>query len=136
MVTGVGSTVRRGSKDLRAGSPAFSGKSVVSSRSGGRFLQTGEQVIRRESDLGQHLAWMEGEIVFDGASFDKVTRVLERWYSLDIALEKEEASPSGHLNSRFSGESQDLKELLNVVATAFRLKYERQGKKVIFRRLE
>jgi transmembrane sensor len=109
---------------------------MLTARQRARFLRSGERAIHRESDLSQHLAWMEEEIVFDGASFDKVTRVLERWYSLDIALEEEEASPSGHLNSRFSGESQDLREVLNVVATAFRLKYERQGKKVIFRRLE
>lgn len=109
---------------------------MLAARHMARFLQTGEQVIRRESDLSQHLAWMKGKIAFEGASFDKVTRVLERWYSLDITLKEEGTPPSGHLNAKFSGESQDLKEVLSVVATAFRLEYERRKKKVIFRRLK
>lgn len=109
---------------------------MLTARQMARFLRTGERAIRRESDLSQHLAWMKGEIAFEGASFNKVTRVLERWYSLEIALKEGETSPSGHLNARFSGKSQDLEEVLNVVATAFRLEYERRGKKVIYRRLK
>lgn len=96
-----------------------------------RITQRGNRVIRRDSDPNQHLAWMDGRLVLKEASFEEVTRKLERWYDLDVLLSERTAPPLGHLNARFS-EDQPLPEVLSVVATAFGLEYERHRKRVTF----
>lgn len=96
-----------------------------------RIAPSGNRVVRRGSDPAQHLAWMEGQLVLERASFEEVTRKLERWYDLDVSLPEGTAPPPGHLNARFS-EDQPLPEVLSVVATAFGLEYERRRKRVTF----
>ncbi len=96
-----------------------------------RITRRGNQVVRRDSESGRHLAWMDGQLVLKEASFEEVTRKLGRWYDLDVSLSEEMAPPPGHLNARFS-EDQPLPEVLSVVATAFGLEYERRRKRVTF----
>lgn len=97
----------------------------------GKLLQSGEQVVRRDVDASQYLAWTEGQLVFEEAPLQKVTRTLERWYGLTITMDGSSAPPPGHLNAHFA-EDQPLSEVLRVVATAFGLEYDRQGERVTF----
>jgi len=101
---------------------------VLTKQQMARITQRGNQIIRRESDVRQHLAWMEGHLVLRKASFREVVQKLERWYDLKISLVEGEAPP-GHLNSRFA-KDQPLDEVLSVVATAFGLEYQRRQKRV------
>lgn len=94
----------------------------------GRLLRSGEHVVRKGVRVDQHLAWMDGQLVFEDASFEEVTRKLERWYGLDVTLGASTAAPPGHLNARFA-EDQPLDEVLSVIATAFGLEYERVRRK-------
>lgn len=136
--------VAEGRVSLRAGSrqaaqeetapPKEETSVVLTKRQMARVLRSGDQVIRRKLDLGQHLAWMNGELAFSDAPFEDVVRSLERWYGLNISLQEGMTPPSGHLNARFA-EDQDLRDVLKVVATAFRVEYERRRKQVTFTRL-
>ena len=104
---------------------------VLTKRQMGRVLRGGEQVVREERAPDRHLAWMDGRLVFEEAPFETVVRRLERWYDLEISLETGTSPPPGHLNARFA-EDQPLGEVLNVVATAFRIEYERHRTRVAF----
>ena len=99
----------------------------------GRLFQSGERVVSKGVGVASYLAWMDGELVFEDASFEEVSRKLERWYGLVIEMKGPTATvPPGHLNARF-GEKQPMSEVLGVVATAFGLDYERpKPKRVTF----
>lgn len=103
---------------------------VLTERQMGRLSRGGEQVVRREVNPSRYLAWMEGQLVFEDAPFEEVARKLERWYDLSVVLADSPAA-SGHLNASFT-EQQSLHGVLNVIATAFGLNYEREGKAVTF----
>ena len=91
----------------------------------------GEQIIRQEKDLSEHLAWIDGQLVFDDASFDEVVRRLERWYDLEIVMEEGNTHPSGHLNARFAGD-RPLSDVLLVIDAAFDVQHDRNGNRVTF----
>lgn len=102
----------------------------------GQVRRGGERVMRRELAVNHpHLAWLDGQLVFEKAPFSEVARKLERWYSITISLEDGTAPPSGRLNARFA-EDQPLREVLSVVATAYGLDYERDKQRVIFTHAE
>jgi ferric-dicitrate binding protein FerR (iron transport regulator) len=89
------------------------------------------QIIQREEDLSEHLAWMEGQLVFDDAPFDVVARRLERWYDLEIKMGDGSATPSGLLNAQFD-KDRPLSDVLLVIDAAFDVKHERDGDRVTF----
>jgi ferric-dicitrate binding protein FerR (iron transport regulator) len=93
--------------------------------------QGGETITRREQDLSEHLAWLDGQLAFEDASFEEVTRKLERWYGLEIEFQGGASLPSGHLNAQFD-EDRPLSDVLRVVGAAFGLKYHRDENKVTF----
>jgi ferric-dicitrate binding protein FerR (iron transport regulator) len=93
--------------------------------------RSGGQIIQREEDLSEHLAWMEGQLVFDDAPFGEVTRRLVRWYDLEIKMEEGSATPSGLLNARFDKE-RPLSDVLLVIGAAFDVRHERDGNEVTF----
>jgi ferric-dicitrate binding protein FerR (iron transport regulator) len=99
----------------------------------GRLLQSGEQVVNQGVGVAAQLAWMNGRLVFEDASFEEVARKLERWYGLTVTLEdRAGAPPPGHLNAQFA-KDQPLSDVLSVVATAFGLEHERaEPKRVTF----
>lgn len=106
---------------------------VLTKQQVARITNNGNQIIRQDFNMRNHLAWMDGELVLNKAPFGRVVHKLERWYDLEISLELgKRGAPEGHLNARFS-EGQDLEEVLEVVTTAFQTTYERQGQKVIIR---
>lgn len=126
--------VAEGQVTLRSETPsAIQGEEelVLTRRQMGQILDNGEQVVREELNLEQHLAWMEGQLTFEEASFAEVVRGLERWYGLTIELAEDTAAPPGHLNAQFA-EGQSLREVLSVIATAFGMEYERDQKRITF----
>jgi len=102
---------------------------VLTQRQMARITRKGNRIVRQESDVFQHLAWMEGHLVLRKAPFREVVQKLERWYDLEISLAEGTVAPPGHLNSRFA-EDQPLDEVLSVVVTAFGLEYQRHQKHV------
>jgi len=102
---------------------------VLTQRQMARITRGGNRIVRQESDVFQHLAWMEGHLVLRKAPFREVVQKLERWYDLEISLAEGTVVPPGHLNSRFA-EDQPLDEVLSVVVTAFGLEYQRHQKHV------
>jgi ferric-dicitrate binding protein FerR (iron transport regulator) len=93
--------------------------------------RNGRQIIRQEDDLGEHLAWIDGQLAFDDAPFEEVARRLERWYDLEIAVEEGSAPPSGHLNAQFD-EDRPLSDVLLVIDAAFDVRHEKTGDRVTF----
>ncbi len=77
----------------------------------------------------RYLSWTDGRLVFHKASFDEVARELERWYDLDVDLNGPPARV-GRLNASFSDEP--MSEILNIIAQALSLEYEREGRRVVF----
>jgi ferric-dicitrate binding protein FerR (iron transport regulator) len=93
--------------------------------------RSGGQIIQREDDLSEHLAWMDGQLTFDDAPFDEVVRRLERWYDLEIMLGENSPLPSGHLNAQFD-KDRPLSDVLLVIGAAFDVRHERDGDRVTF----
>ena len=93
--------------------------------------RNGGQIIRREEDLSEHLAWIDGQLAFNDAPFDEVARRLERWYDIEITLEDGTAIPSGHLNAEFTGD-RSLSDVLLVIDAAFDLRHEQNGNRITF----
>ncbi len=86
-------------------------------------------LIHRGVDLDNYLAWTEGRLVFEHASFNEVATQLERWYDLDVHL----TIPSNEvdrLNAVFTNEQ--MSEILNAIALALDLQYERDSRRVVF----
>jgi ferric-dicitrate binding protein FerR (iron transport regulator) len=84
---------------------------------------------RRDVDLSAQLAWTEGRLAFEDASFREVMRKLERWYDLRVEV-RAPLADIDRLNAHFDDES--LREILGDVAVALSLRYERTGDTVIF----
>lgn len=85
--------------------------------------------VTRGADLDAYLAWTEGRLVFDEATFSDVQAALARWYNLDITLRDAEEAPLA-LTASFQDEPPA--EILNVIASAMGLRYEREGRSVRF----
>lgn len=103
---------------------------VLGARQVGELLESGEHLVRGGVDLSRYLAWMDGELVFENASFSEVVQTLERWYDIHVEPPRSQAV-LGHLNARFS-KDQPLREVLRAIATVFDLSYERHGAVVTF----
>ncbi len=112
-----------------ASGDAASRKVVLAARQMGRLTRAG-QVTRSQADLDRALAWMDGMLYLDNASFREVARTLERWYDVNVVVAGE-ATPTGHLNAQFD-DRQPLSEVLQVIATTFKLRYEWEGKTIRF----
>jgi len=93
--------------------------------------RNGERIIRREDDVGEHLAWIDGQLAFEDAPFAEVVRRLERWYDLEITMEAGRPPPSGHLNAQFD-KDRSIADVMRVIGAAFGLKHEREGNRVTF----
>jgi ferric-dicitrate binding protein FerR (iron transport regulator) len=104
---------------------------VLEKQEMGEIHQGGQQMVRRDFDPAAHLAWMEGQLVFENAPFREVTRKLERWYGLEVSLREGLSPPEGRFNARFA-EDQPLPEVLDLVSTVFGLKYQLKQKAVVF----
>jgi ferric-dicitrate binding protein FerR (iron transport regulator) len=103
---------------------------VLTARQMATLEAPGRLSRHQAEDVERYLAWMDGELYFQDASFREVARSVERWYNIEIFTD-ESAIPPGHLNARFA-ENEPLSEVLNVIAATFGLGYERDAKTVRF----
>ena len=102
---------------------------ILRPRDLGIVLQAGGQLVRRNIDVDRYIAWREGRLVFENASFKEVAKMLERWYDLSVQLQNPSENVDG-LTATFEDEPVD--EVLNVIAAALNLNYRRDGKSVTF----
>jgi ferric-dicitrate binding protein FerR (iron transport regulator) len=110
-------------------SAAASTEVQLRSQSLGIATQQGLHAVRRGVDLSGRLAWTEGRLVFEDASLEEVARRLERWYGLQVEVQVSPDNVVG-LNATFKDES--LSEVLQSIAVALELKYERERDTVTF----
>ncbi len=96
----------------------------------GRLAVISNRGVTVESaDAERYLGWLEGNLVFRGASFDEVERELERWYDLQVDL----LAPRERvlrLDAAFGDEP--LSEILNTIAAALGLEYTRERRHITF----
>lgn len=89
------------------------------------------QTLRDGAAVHNRMAWTEGELVFSDASFDEVTRRLERWYNAEIRSQVS-IGKVDRLNASFHEKS--LGEVVGATSAALDLMYRREGKVVVFYR--
>lgn len=112
----------------RRGEGATRGEVVLVPRQSARLALGGQPVVR-EVDLDSQLAWLSGALGFEDATFDEVSRRLERRYDINIRLDG--TGVRGQITARFS-EDQPLENVLTGVALVFGLDYRREGATVTF----
>jgi transmembrane sensor len=112
----------------RQGEGAAGGEVVLTRRQSAQLALNGRPVVR-EVDLNAQLAWLSGALAFEDATFDEVSRQLERRYDLDIRRDGPDVR--GRVTARFSGD-QPLENVLTGVALVFGLDYRREGGVVTF----
>lgn len=88
-----------------------------------------EHIVRREVNVSDYLAWMDGRLVFRDAPIEEVARKLRRWYGLEVELAPT-LQDVDRLNASFKEES--VEEVLNIIAETLNLRYERNGRRVAF----
>lgn len=93
--------------------------------------EQGMDFVREDVDLSRELAWTEGELVFEDASFEEVVRKLERWYDIQAKVEIPIEEIVG-LNATF--EDAALHEVLQNITAALNLKYKKDGQNITFYR--
>ena len=75
-------------------------------------------------EVADHLAWMEGRLVFVGAPLSEVTQRLSRWYDIDVRLADESLE-----KVRFSGtfQTENPGYVLNLLAASAGARLSRSG---------
>lgn len=81
----------------------------------------------RQGNIGQITSWSADELVIENKTFEEVTKYLERWYGVEITLDK-----SVQLNNRlsFKVKTESLIELLSIISHITPITYEINGKQV------
>lgn len=81
----------------------------------------------RQGNIGQITSWSADELVIENETFEDVTKYLERWYGVEITLDK-----SIKLNNRlsFKVKTESLMELLSIISHITPITYEINGKQV------
>lgn len=87
------------------------------------------KTMRGGEEVKQHLAWTEGQLIFDDAPFDEVHRKLERWYDLEVEV-RFEPRDVDRLNATFDDESP--MNAVTAVASALGLRYRKEERAVVF----
>jgi ferric-dicitrate binding protein FerR (iron transport regulator) len=72
-------------------------------------------------DVSPYIGWTEGRLVFDNTPLPKVARQLERWYGLEVRVQ-DPALDSLHLTANLK--SQSMRDVLDVVAATFDIRYQ------------
>lgn len=114
---------------VRSADDATPDSIVLKPRDVGLVFGAGEKVVRRSVDVHRYLAWREGRLLFDNASFENVARNLERWYELDVDTRRVPDSVDG-LTASFN--SEPVEEVLDVISMALNLTYQKDGNQVVF----
>jgi len=88
---------------------------------------TSKFVKSRHNDLAQITSWNSDELIIDNKSMDEICRYLERWYGVEIKLDKR-VNKDQRLSFKIKTES--LRELLWIIDKIKPIKYTIDGKRV------
>lgn len=80
-----------------------------------------------ESDINQIISWRADELVIENETFENVIKYLERWYGVEITLDK---SLMGNSKLSFKVKTESLIELLSIIDHITPVRYEINGKQV------
>jgi ferric-dicitrate binding protein FerR (iron transport regulator) len=106
---------------------------VLEARDLGRLDPNGVTTFRRGVDVGRHLAWTRGVLVFDGTPLRDVVLTLGRWYDVEIHVEpSDSALAARRVTATFDNESLDL--VLKRIALTLGVRVERAGGSVLLLR--
>jgi len=83
--------------------------------------------VSGQGNVGQITSWSADELAIENETFEEVTKYLERWYGVEITLDK-----SIRLNNRlsFKVKTESLTELLSIISRITPVTYEINGKQV------
>lgn len=88
-------------------------------------------LVQAAPDLAPYVAWATGALVFKRTPLRDVAADLSRWYDLDVSLD----DPSlGSLDVTATYREETSGEVLDAIAAALGLRYERHGHSVVIRR--
>jgi ferric-dicitrate binding protein FerR (iron transport regulator) len=94
---------------------------VISYNSGEKKFNT------RQGNIGQITSWSADELVIENKTFEEVTKYLERWYGVEITLDK---SIQSNNRLSFKVKTESLMELLSIISHITPINYEINGKQV------
>ena len=80
-----------------------------------------------QSDINQITSWRNDELVIENETFENVIKYLERWYGVEITLDK---SLMGNSKLSFKVKTESLIELLSIIDHITPVRYEINGKQV------
>ena len=81
----------------------------------------------QQGNLRQITSWRSDELIIDNESFENIAKYLERWYGIEISLDK---SINQSLRLSFKVKTESLLELLTIINHITPVGYEIDGKKV------
>lgn len=124
--------VTEGSVAVAKGTQGHNAEDIVLQK--GDLLQTDEQQSSYEVlsnvESPAYLKWRRGLINFEDLPLSRISERLERWHTVDFALQTEELAEK-RLTAEFSTE-QSLKEILDAISLALNIKYNWDSGTVIF----
>ena len=80
-----------------------------------------------QSDINQITSWRADELIIENETFENVIKYLERWYGVEITLDK---SLMGNSKLSFKVKTESLIELLSIIDHITPVRYEINGKQV------
>jgi ferric-dicitrate binding protein FerR (iron transport regulator) len=94
-------------------------------------VKKGEKVISQKVvKAGDYIAWKEGILNFDGASFSEISTVLKDNYGLELHFVNK--SDADHINLRGTFPAENMDILLEAIANITQTTIKKEGKKVIY----
>lgn len=94
----------------------------------GRLDAAGAATLTRDVKLESYLAWVEGNLVFDGAPLRDVIPSLARWYDLDIRLTN---AALGNRRLTATIRHQPAAQVIELLALSLDLRVQRNGQSVV-----
>ncbi len=94
-------------------------------------INKGEKQIRQQVvKANDYIAWKEGWLHFDGASFLEISRILEDNYNLELAFANKQQSEDINLRGSFPADNIDI--LLEAIANVTHTTISKKGKTIIY----
>lgn len=121
--------VAEGKVVVRSKHPRSSERLTLSGRQMATLSERDEGFVHRDVDPFPYLAWTKGQLVFRDARFDEVARRLRSWYGIPVEFVGSSESVD-RLNATFTDEP--VSEALSIIAETLDLRYEREGRSVIY----
>lgn len=120
--------VKEGSVGLAAGSEGGAAAELVSAGEVGVFSAKGTVTVER-APVERALAWRNGTVTFDGTPLRQLTRELQRWYGIDVAV-----GDSSIAGRRFTGDftHESMTQIADIVSASLGVDYRVRDSTVVF----